>query len=233
MIKKLILCATALLITVSADELNYNQDPFSNHGEKMRMPEKKGNFTNLTAEEAYNLPHIQMFLKDTGESPENLNKFIQIAIKDKNWQEANYFLNKSKTLRHLKTRNIDTNVMVPDYDKALESFFLSVRNNRNILSAYQGMSILEDQFMLMGRNAFTDKYMRPFSDVLARQNYCKGFLYYGRTYESKFGTLDLNRANKIFSDGEKICKAGKGYEFYLKNIKEERVKTDYLLSIMK
>ncbi len=213
----IILVIVGIISSAYSDELDYQTNQKS-------IQQKQ--FLKLTVVSAMTLGPINSFLNDTGDSKQNLNKYLTKAISDNDWQLGNYYLEQSKSKISVKTKDINQDVYIPSYDKALEAFSVSARKG-NVLSAYQGFSILEDQFMVFGSNAFTKKYMRVFAEVLQKQNYCKGYLYNARTYTSEFGTSNPQQAVRILNSSDS-CTSGEGYDFYKKDIRLDLAKESYI-----
>lgn len=219
---KYICILLGLTSLIYADALSYKT------GFELSESKPKEKFIFFTKEEVKKMFNEEEFIKETGEKKENVSKMIETALKDEFFQNGLYYQYRLVYKEHVKTRSKEATVLVPAYDKSLENFAISTKRYQNVLSAYFGFKILEGKFMLFGRSSMTDTYMATFSELMMKKNYCKGYLYYGRTFMEKFGGNDINKANAIFKRGVGVCTASKEYYFYEKDMNLERVKTNYL-----
>ncbi len=111
-----------------------------------------------------------------------------------------------------KGQNIISEIDVPDYNGALESFFNSVQKNRNPVSAYAGNYIIQ---------SYTDKMQIDnlkkfvlFNEVMYEQKnkICQSYLNMGETYENGYlRKKDLQKALSIYKEAEKDEKCKKGW----------------------
>jgi len=152
------------------------------------------------------------FLSITGETKENFIKYAEEAANDKYWVEANkafYF-----ETRDAKIKNY--NAKIPKYKKALKFFKESVKENKTILSAYQGLQLTVKYFTFISpdtsKGDFKDllirdilkKYLDYFSTFLMKKNYC--YAYFQKIKFQVDYLNDYEAAKKTGDIGYPICK---------------------------
>lgn len=179
--------------------------------------QKKENTFKLTKETLKKNILVGDFVKITGDTEDNFNKYIEIALKDKDFLEANNaFFNEKKPFQVPKGYEIaNKNVPkeLPDWRKTLEKLHISATKNNNILAAYQGLTIINNFFGIMSptkKSAPTvienimDKYMVDFTDKLKSKGYCYGYLYQQKYYLNYSNNVE--KAIYVGEIGKEICK---------------------------
>lgn len=172
----------------------------------------KNPFANGKTLDSYNKPHkvytkkeakvlLGDFMFITGENELNFNKMIELAVSDKDWQEAeNTFRNDFKEIDIHGSRKV-----IPEWKKALDLYRKSVIEKHNVLSAFEGLSILEKYFMGMEggdeiRKNVIENNLPIFAHLLAEKGYCYGYFYSVKSavkYEKKL-ELGLQYGNEGF-----------------------------------
>jgi hypothetical protein len=147
---------------------------------------------------------IPEFTQITGESQVELNKMIAKTVNDKDWQTGtNSFRNDFKTVDIHGSKKV-----IPQWKPALVAYKKSVNESGNIISAYQGLTIVAMYFTgLPAGDQVTEsvinEFLPVFSKTLAEKGYCYGYLYSIKNaldYENK---IDL--AVEIGERGLPIC----------------------------
>lgn len=152
------------------------------------------------------------FIGMTGESQEKFNKMISITIKDENWQKAsNSFYIKKNSVKLVKGAKQE--VKIPDWKEALKFYKQSVIKSDNTLSAYQGLSLINQFFMFMDssnnstksiKEEILDEYIPIFAEVLKKRGYCYGYTNLMK-YEGNYNK-NYEKALIIGNEGLGICK---------------------------
>lgn len=147
---------------------------------------------------------ISEFIQITGESQIELNKMIAQTVNDKDWQTGtNSFKNDFKTVDIHGSKKV-----IPQWKPSLVAYKKSVTESKNIISAYQGLTIVAMYFTgLPTGDQVTESVIKEFlpifSNTLAEKGYCYGYLYSIKNaldYENK---IDL--AVEIGDRGFPIC----------------------------
>ncbi len=184
---------------------------FSNTPTKSKEKEFK-----LTKENLKKNILVGDFVRITGDTEENFNKYIDIALKDKEFLEANNaFYNEKKPFQVPEGYEAAKNVPkeLPDWRKALEKLHISATKNNNVLAAYQGLTMINNFFGVMSptkKSAPTvienimDKYMIDFTDKLKGKGYCYGYMYQQKYYLNYAN--DIEKAIYVGEIGKEICK---------------------------
>lgn len=176
------------------------------------------------------LPTLEAsFIKETGDKA--YQKYLMGAIQDTNWKKANYsFSNKIKKDSYLIFDGKKEKVNTPEYELSLEYFAKSAEEG-NILSAYQGLKILE-KFMLFGANKLTKEYQNIFAKKLMEKDYCIGYLAYasskGKDFEQE---PDYKKIVEILNSGEKSCKNNNIPFYYGQGLQHQKAKVNTYMKI--
>lgn len=111
-----------------------------------------------------------------------------------------------------KGKNIISEIDVPDYNGAVESFYQSSQKNRNPVAAYAGNYIIQ---------SYTDKMQIDnlkkfvlFNEIMFEQKNktCQSYLNMGEIYENGYlRKKDLVKALAIYKEGAKDEKCKKGW----------------------
>lgn len=158
------------------------------------------------------------FVEITGETEENFKIFIDQALKDKYFIEANeIFFTQTKNVEYPKdysgNKNL-SNKKIPNWKDSLDKLYHSATVNNNIIAAYQGQTMINNFFGLMAPNKKSaprviknvmDKYMLGFTEKLKSKGYCYGYLYNMRYYLKYSGEVD--KAIYVGDIGKGICKS--------------------------
>lgn len=156
----------------------------------------------------YTKAEAKTFLYDfrsmTGESEENFNKMIEITVNDKDWQDGtNSFKNDFKEIDIHGAKKV-----IPKWKPALESFKKSVVEKHNVISAFDGLTIVSQYFTgyeggkEISKNVIENN-LPIFANLLAEKGYCYGYLYSVKSALEYNNNLDL--ALKYGEAGFPIC----------------------------
>lgn len=124
------------------------------------------------------------------------------------------------------SQSLKKEVLVPDYNKALEYYYESALKNKNPLSAYAGNYIIKTFTNKQGFEQL--KKFTLFAEVLYSQNkrICQSYLDMGEVFENGYlRKKDNKKAWEIYNEGLKDVNCTKGWASSLltsKKIKLER-----------
>jgi len=210
MTNKKALIVTLILVTfnltLSANNFFSNKKEVSFNGNKQAVEENKqeAKFTRKFA----NLV-VGDFMEITGENEFQYNKYLDTAMKDKDWLKANEYFYFEKKIIDLKGI---AKAKIPKWKKALELYKIS-SDKGNILASYQGINLITKYFTQLnptmdnGQDVIENiinKYMGTFSEKLREKNYCYGYLYNLRYYVNYKN--DIGKAISVGEMGYPICK---------------------------
>jgi hypothetical protein len=214
--KKFITYITILFFiqsTAFGNSIFSTENPFSNNGteKKEKKVNKNKSNKNFTKKEARGLVHD--FVQITGESELNFEKMLEITIQDDNWQKANkLFFRETKDIDLPKVKGRQVKAKIPKWREALNHFKQSVLISKNVISAYQGLTIVNQHFTVLTpkteyapniKENVLDEYMPVFTKLLKEKGYCYGYTYYLKytlNYEN-----NLDKAISIGEIGYPIC----------------------------
>lgn len=181
----------------------------------------------------FDYPHkdfyqVKQFIKDGGKIDFDLANKLN---SDLNWLKANNFL-RNDTYRKDITSDIiknhgpeqdgykGTNLSLELYKmsrkvignytttkskEALIEFDKSLKLNKNVLSAYQGLTIIYDYYPK--NNEIIDKYKYKFAESLMKNQICLGYLSLGQMYkDGQTVSKNYQKSFEIFEKGKSICK---------------------------
>lgn len=142
----------------------------------------------------------------TGESDAEFSRLIKSAVQDKDWQDGtNYISNSTKVVQIAAHDRL-----IPQWDKALISYRKSALDTGNILSAYEGMTIVTMFFTVIPsnndniNNNIVIKNLDIFDDILIKKGYCYGYL------SKSIMELDYKKDPKASYEtalsGQELCK---------------------------
>lgn len=109
-------------------------------------------------------------------------------------------------------KSTKSEILVPDYNSALENFYQSALKNKNPLSAYIGNYIIKTYTDKQGVDQL--KKFVLFSETLYGQNskICQAYLDMGEVYENGYlSKKEIKKAWEIYSLGAKDPKCTKGW----------------------
>lgn len=172
----------------------------------------------------------ESFIKDTGDN--NYDKYLSEAVKDYNWKLANYMYKYESSPSKINYNKQDLVLLTPKYKESLDLFAISSKQG-NMISAYEGLMILEKYFLISGENDITKKYLKIFSETLKNKNYCIGYLYNGRSNLKKYSdNPNYKEAQKTFEEGINHCYNKENIpDYYIKALKEESIKSSTMIKV--
>lgn len=211
--KKIVMLLSLSCLLIHAQAANPNEvfSKNSSSSKKEDMKEMK-----LTKESLKQNLLTGDFVKITGDTEENFNKYIEISLKDKEFLEANNaFFNEKKPFQVPEGYEAAANVPkeLPDWRKSLEKLHISATKNNNILAAYEGLSMINNFFGIMSPNKksaptvienIMDKYMIDFTDKLKAKGYCFGYIYQQKYYLNFANNVE--KAIYVGEIGKEVCK---------------------------
>jgi len=199
------------------------------------------------------------FQKITGISDEEYDKLLDKAMEDDFYKKAFKKYYGERRLAKNKNGKDIKNMVIPKYKEALALLYQSTVENKNIISAYEGLTIVT---MLVYQNGFDsksylrakdnkqyalyhDKYLGAFSNLLAENDLCYGYIYQVRHFSENGGDLEvsftmakkgLDACNKQFKEEKTPVYMYKGMRMTyaklkaLKIVKKAREKSKYNMS---
>lgn len=164
------------------------------------------------------------FIEVTGESKERFNQMINTSYKNDMYflkgihNLLSFYKTSIKIYDPYDASNKKYKIKLHNYKKAIFNFYKSASLNHNILSAYEGASIIEDRILIIDNTGkYSDKEIVDivnkayplFLKLLREEGYCYGYtmtVNYYDFYKIPYYNKSEKKLNSYIDKGFKICK---------------------------